>query len=119
MAFTDRGTVVHLKDYGFVRVFKIVALEGDIDYWATDDVQLSPLKRQHWAEFEWLMEAYHRGHKQCCGVEKAQVRSARAQHNHIRLAIRAFLRRSIHWFNTGISCYESKLSIVRGLCAPT
>ncbi|HEY9632380.1 MAG TPA: IS701 family transposase, partial [Coleofasciculaceae cyanobacterium] len=26
---------------------------------------------------------------------------------------RAFLRLELHWFNTGISWYESKLSIVR------
>lgn len=107
------GTMVHLKGYGFIQVFKIVAPDGDIDYWATNALQMSPLKRQQWAEFEWSIEEYHRGLKQCCGVEKAQVRSARAQRNHIGLAIRAFLRLEMHWFNTGISWYESKLSIVR------
>jgi putative transposase len=102
VAFTDSGGVVHLKGYGFV-----------LDDWATNDVQMSPLKRQQWAEFEWSIEEYHRGLKQCCGVEKAQVRAARAQRNHIGLAIRAFLRLEMHWFNTGVSWYESKLSIVR------
>lgn len=113
VALASTGTVVHLKGYGFIRVFKIVALDGDIDYWATNDLQMSPLQRQQWAEFEWSIEEYHRGLKQCCGVEKAQVRSSRAQRNHIGLAIRAFLRLEMHWFNTGISWYESKLSIVR------
>ncbi len=113
MALASTGTVVHLKGYGFIRVFKIVALDGDIDYWATNDLQMSPLQRQQWAEFEWSIEEYHRGLKQCCGVEKAQVRSSGAQRNHIGLAIRAFLRLEMHWFNTGISWYESKLSIVR------
>lgn len=113
VAIAARGTVVHLKGYGFIQVFKIVAPDGDIDYWATNDVQMSPLKRQQWAEFEWSIEEYHRGLKQCCGVEKAQVRSARAQRNHIGLAIRAFLRLEMHWFNAGVSWYESKLSIVR------
>ena len=60
-----------------------------------------------------MIEEYHRGLKQCCGVEKAQVRSARAQRNHIGLAIRAFLRLEVHWFTTGISWYEAKLGIVR------
>lgn len=113
VAFTASGTAVHLKGYGFIRVFKMVALDGDIDYWATNDLQMTPLKRQQWAEFEGSIEEYHRGLKQCCGVEKAQVRSARAQRNHIGLAIRAFLRLEMHWFNTGVSWYESKLSIVR------
>lgn len=113
VAIADPGTVVHLKGYGFIRVFKIVAPDGDIDYWATNDLTMSKEQRQQWSEFEWSIEEYHRGLKQCCGVEKAQVRSARAQRNHIGLALRAFLRLEIHWFNTGISWYESTVSIVR------
>ena len=119
-----QGRVVHLKGYGMVRVFKIVAPNGDIDYWATNDLQMDELQRLKWAEFEWSIEEYHRGLKQCCGVEKAQVRSSRAQRNHIGFAIRAFLRLEMHWFNTGISWYEAKFSIVRDavrsyLTAPT
>ena len=130
VALTTSGTVVHLKGYGFIQVFKIVAPDGDIevnalpevssgkhcvdfDYWTTNDLQLSQLQRLQWAEFEWSIEEYHRGLKQCCGVEKAQVRSSRAQRNHIALAIRAFLRLEMRWFNAGISWYESKVSIVR------
>lgn len=74
-------------------------LDGDIDYWATKDLNMSPLKRQQWPEFEWSIKEYHRDLKQCCGVEKAQVRSAGAQRNHIGLAIRAFLRLNLHWFH--------------------
>jgi hypothetical protein len=104
---------VHLKGYGMVKVFKIVTPDGDIDYWATNDLNLDQLQRLQWAEFAWAIEAYHRGLKQCCGVERAQVRSSRAQRNHIGLAIRAFLRLEVHWFTTGISWYETKLAIVR------
>jgi hypothetical protein len=35
------GTVVHLKGYGFIKVFKIVAKDGDIKYWATNDLGMS------------------------------------------------------------------------------
>ncbi len=35
------------------------------------------------------------------------------ERNHIGLTIRAFLRLELHWFATGISCYEAKLVIVR------
>jgi putative transposase len=107
------GTVVHLKGYGFIKVFKIVAPDGDIDYWATNDLEMSHLKRLQYAEFEWTIEEYHRGLKQCCGVERGQVRSSRSQRNHIGLAVRAFLRLEMHWFNTGISWYEAKTNIVR------
>jgi hypothetical protein len=110
---TSAGTVVHLKGYGLVKVFKMVAPNGDIDYWATNDLQMSPLQRLQFAEFAWAIEEYHRGLKQCCGAERAQVRSSRAQRNHIGLAVRAFLRLELHWFATGISSYEAKLAIIR------
>jgi hypothetical protein len=107
------GTVVHLKGYGFVKVFKIVTPDGDIDYWATNDLKLGELQRLQFAEFAWAIEEDHRGLKQCCGAERAQVRSSRAQRNHVGLAIRAFLRLELYWFATGISWYEAKLAIIR------
>ena len=113
VALPTTGTVVHLKGYGFVKVFKIVTPDGDIDYWATNDLALGELQRLQFAEFAWAIEEYHRGLKQCCGAERAQVRSSRAQRNHIGLSIRAFLRLELHWFATGISWYEAKLAIVR------
>lgn len=72
------GTVVHLKSYGLIKVFKIVAPDGDIDYWATNDLVMNHLLRLQWAEYEWSIEEYHRGLKQCCGVDKCFVRSAHA-----------------------------------------
>lgn len=107
------GTIVHLKGYGLVKVFKIVAPDGDIDYWATNDLKMGELQRLQFAEFGWAIEEYHRGLKQCCGVERAQVRASRAQRNHIGLAIRAFLRLELHWFATGVSWYDAKMTIVR------
>ena len=119
-----QGRIVHLKGYGMIRVFKIVAPDGDIDYWATNDLAVNEWQRLKWADCEWSIEEYHRGLKQCCGVERAQVRSSRAQRNHIGFAIRAFLRLEMHWFTTGVSWYEAKLRIIRDavrsyLAAPT
>jgi len=113
ISLAKTGSVVHLKGYGLVKAFKIVAPNGDIDYWATNDLQLGELQRLQFAEFAWAIEEYHRGLKQCCGAERAQVRSSRAQRNHIGLAIRAFLRLELHMWATGISWYEAKLAIVR------
>lgn len=113
MEIATTGTMVHLKGYGIVKVFKLVAPNGDIDYWATNDLNLGELQRLQWSEFAWTIEEYHRGLKQCCGVERAQVRASRAQRNHIGLAIRAFLRLELHMWATGISWYEAKLGIVR------
>lgn len=104
---------MYLKGYGFIRAFKIVAKDGEIEYWATNDLKLPSLQRLQFAEFGWAIEAYHRGLKQCCGVERAQVRSSRAQRNHIGLAIRTFLRLEENWFDTGISWFDAKTSIIR------
>lgn len=107
------GSTVHLKGYGLIRVFKIVTPHGDIDYWATNDLNLSELTRLRWAENGWAIETFHRGLKQCCGVERAQVRAARAQRNHIALALRAFLRLETFCYQRGLSWYHAKLDIIR------
>lgn len=67
------GNVVHLLGYGFVKLFKIAALNGDIDYWATNDLEMGELKPLQLAEEAWAIEEYHRGLKQCCGVERAHI----------------------------------------------
>jgi putative transposase len=108
------GTVVHLQGYGMVRVFRIVPRDGDTEHWATDDLAMDDLTRLTYAERSWGIENYHRGLKQCCGVERSQARSARAQRNHIGMAIRAFLRLEHHFFSTGVSWYEAKARIIRG-----
>ena len=61
----------------------------------------------------WRIESYHRGLKQCCGVERAQVRSAVGQKNHLLLALRAFLRLEDHRLKTGLSWYQAKLGLIR------
>ena len=107
------GTVVWLAGYGLVKVFKIVAPDGDIAYWASDDVGMTDLQRQQLAEYGWAIETYHRGIKQHTEVERCQARSGRAQRNHIGLALRAFLRLEWHLFTTGISWAAAKAAIIR------
>ena len=113
-AIVAGGTVVHLEGYGLIRVFKIVSRDGDIEYWATGDRAMDELERLRLSEWCWAIEDYHRGLKQCCGVERAQVRAVRAQRNHIGLAIRAFPRLEHHFYTTGVSWYEAKARIIRG-----
>lgn len=109
----ESGTVVHLKGYGLIKVFKIVAPDGDIEYWATNDLEMDELTRLKFAEQVSIIENYHRGIKQFCGIDQAQVRSARAQRNHIGMALRAFLRLEYHRLRTGISWFEAKTAIIR------
>jgi putative transposase len=112
-AISPTGTRVHLQGYGFILVFLIVLPHGDREYWATNDLAMGELTRRKYAEFAWGIELYHRGLKQHCGAERAEVRAARAQRNHINCAIRAFLRLEQHRLVTGVSWWEAKTDIIR------
>ncbi len=110
------GMQVHLQGYGLIRVFRIVPRNGnteDVEYWATSELQMSVPVRTSYAALAWDIEHYHRGLKQHCGVERSQVRSGRAQRNHIGCAIRAFVRLEVHRIQTGISWWEAKQRLVR------
>ncbi len=107
------GTEVWLPGYGLVKVFGIVAPDGDIAYWATNDLGMTDLTRLQFAEFSWAIESYHRGIKQYTGIERCQCRTAKAQRNHIGLALRAFLRLEAHCFARGMSWFEAKTAIIR------
>lgn len=107
------GGVVHLKGYGLIRVFKIATPHGGVEYWATNDLTCTLEDLATDVAEVWAIEAYHRGLKQFCGIERAQYRQAIAQRNHIGLAIRAFLRLECHRAVTGVSWFEAKHSIVR------
>ena len=107
------GTVVHLEGCGLVKVFRIVATNGHTEHWITNDLNLDEGKRLAYAEQAWGIEEYHRGLKQYCGVERAQVRHSDAQRNHISCALRAFVRLEYHRFTTGISWFEAKLQVIR------
>ena len=87
-----QGTIVHLKGHGLIRLFQIVAPNGDLEWWASNDLNMTGLMRVRVAGYAWTIEHYHRGIKQYCGVERPHIRAARAQRNHIGLVLRAFLR---------------------------
>jgi hypothetical protein len=108
------GRVVHLKEFGMVKVFRTVSRDGDVEYWATDYLDMQEEKAEALTNAGWGIEVYHRGIKQCCcGVEKAQVRKAGAMINHVQMSLRAFLRLEVHRLVTGVSWYEAKARIIR------
>ena len=113
VAIPAEGLVVHLRGYGFVKVFRLVAKDGDTEYWVTDDQQMTEEQRAALAQQGWGIEVYHRGLKQCCGVERMQVRNQRAVRGHLLLALRAFVRLEVHRLRTGLSWYEAKAAMIR------
>jgi putative transposase len=110
----SEGRIVQLKDYGPVKVFRTVRNEdGELQYWATDDLEMDVKKRDELESMGWGIEVYHRGIKQCCGIEKAQARTERSQRAHILLSLRAFLRLEVNRLVKAVSWYEAKFSIIR------
>ncbi len=108
-----QGRLVHVKGYGWVKVFKTVSTNGDVDYWATSNLEMTIEQCAFYALDAWQVEVYHRGLKQFTGVERGQFRLEVAQRNHIGLAIRAFLRLEAYRLQTGLSWFEAKTSIIR------
>ena len=107
------GRLVHLKGYGWIKVFRTVGINGDVEYWATSNLGMTLEEAAFFALDAWQVEVYHRGLKQFTGVERAQYRLEISQRNHIALAIRAFVRSEIYRLHSGVSWFEAKTSIVR------
>jgi len=108
-----QGIIVHLREYGFIKVFRIVPTDGDTQYWATDVLDMDETTREDLSKKAWKIEEYHRGIKQFCGVEKCQSRKKESQRAHVMLSLRAFLRLEVQRIRNGISWFESKMKIQR------
>ena len=107
------GCRVHLKGYGWIKVFRTVDKNGDAEYWATSRLDMTLQQAAFFALDAWQIEVYHRGLKQFTGVERGQYRLEVSQRNHIGLAIRAYVRLEMHRLQTGISWFEAKTAIIR------
>lgn len=108
----QQGRLVHLKEYGPIKVFRFVTKEGKVDYLATNDLSLTFPDIQKVAARRWKVEEYHRGLKQTTGVEACQSRTARSQRTHIFCAILSFLALEKKRLEDGLSWYESKRRII-------
>jgi putative transposase len=113
LAIPRSGRRIHLKGYGWVQVFKTVGQNGDDEYWATSDLEMPIAEAAEYALGAWQIEVFHRGLKQFTGIEQSQHRREKPQRNHIGLSLRAFLRLEVHRLQTGVSWFETKLSIIR------
>lgn len=107
------GRKTHLKGYGWVMVFKTVAKNGDFEYWATSNLEMTIEQCAFHALEAWQIEVYHQGLKQNTGIERGQFRLTISQSNHIALAIRAFLRLEVYRLKTGTSWFDAKQAIIR------
>lgn len=80
------GVLVRLSKIPFtVKLFKLVATNGDIDWVVTNylDSALSTQIVQHKNDVRWEVEQFHRELKQLTGSEKCQCRKQRSQRTHL------------------------------------
>jgi IS4 transposase len=75
--------IVHLREYGFIKVFRLVSKDGDTQYWDTDVLDMQEEERKKLAKKAWKIEEYRRGIKQFCGVERFQARREITCREHI------------------------------------
>lgn len=110
-AIAETGTVVWLKDYGLIRVFRILAPHGETKHWATNDLGTGEWARLKYADLSWSIEVYHRTLKGGCHVEHAMVRAGRAQPYPLGdPGVCPFRAASVR---TGVSWYRAKQAIIR------
>ena len=90
----QHGVLVKLKEVPFkVRLFKLVATNGDIDWVITNcpDETVTAQVAQDANDVRWQVEELHRDLKQLTGSEKCQCRKARSQRNHLACCYHAWL----------------------------
>ena len=88
------GIFVKLKKVPFkVKLFKVVAKNGGIDWLITNDLDetVTTQVAQEVDDLRWQVEEFHRELKQLTGSEKCQCRKARSQRNHLACCYRSFI----------------------------
>ena len=115
------GVVVKLKEVPFkVRLFKLVAPNGDIDWVITNcpaETLTAPVV-QDANDVRWQIEEFHRGFKQLTGSEKCQCRNARSQRNHLACCYHAWVSLKVKAQQLDKKLYQVKTDLLRDyLCA--
>jgi hypothetical protein len=108
----EEGSYIHLRGYGWVTVFRVVASNGHIDYIGTNMEEPTREKVKTLVGDRWSIEVFHRELKQTCGIERCQSHYGRAQRNHIGLSILSWMRKDRIRRLQRISLYQQKWDVV-------
>jgi len=111
----QNGIWVKLKEVPFkVRLFKLVAPNGDIDWVITNNPAETVTAQvvQDADDVRWQVEELHRGLKQLTGSEKCQCRKARSQRNHLACCYHAWLSLKVKANQLNKTLYQVKTDLL-------
>lgn len=110
----DKGLVVHLKGYGWIKLFRFVAKHGRTDYVGTSKLDLTREEVKTYFERRWSIEVLHRELKQTCGFARCQANTGRAQRNHIGLSLLTWMRKhKRRQQDPNTSLYQQKWEVIK------
>lgn len=107
----QNGIPVKLQKVPFkVRLFKVVATNGDIDWIITNDFSRSITWQvvQDASDVAWQIEQLHREFKQLTGSEKCECRLQRSQRNHLACCYQAWFSLKVKADELGKTLYAMK-----------
>ncbi|MFP4440523.1 MAG: transposase, partial [Chloroflexaceae bacterium] len=110
------GVIVRLHKVPFpVRLFKLVATNGDIDWVITNDLDSAVTAQvaQDANDVRWDVEELHRGLKQLTGSAKCQCRTGRSQRNHLACCYHAWLSLKVKALELGKTLYQVRADLFR------
>ena len=108
------GVIVKLKKVPFkVKLFKLVARNGDIDWLITNepDETLTAQVVKKINDLRWNVEEFHRELKQLTGSERCQCRKARSQRNHIACCYHAWLSLKMYAAKMKSTIYQVRTAL--------
>ena len=109
-----KGLIVKLKEVPFkVKLFKLVAPDGDIDWVISNDLDdsvnlfVADLANDN----RWQIEDFHRSFKQLTGSEKCQCRKARSQRNHLACCYQAWVAFKVYAKQVSQTVYRVRTNL--------
>ena len=110
----QQGISVKRKELPFrVRLFKVVAPNGHIDWAITNDsdpdVTMQVVQTQ--SDGRWQVAEGHRGLKQLPGTERCPCRSARSQRTHLACCSQAWLSLNVFAHRMGQTLYQARAAL--------
>jgi len=109
----DEGLQVHLKGYGWIKIFRFEGKNGRTDYIGSSCLDLSREQIKTYFERRWSIEVMHRELKQTCGFGRCQANTGRAGRNHIGLSFIALIRKHRRRRCENISTYQQDWNVIK------